>query len=102
MGEDEETNVRKKKQTEQKKLAEAKQAEEQLKTALRMALENDAYERMMNVKLANQQLFLLAAQNIIPLFKRFERKINDQEVLLLLRKIKEQTERKSEITFQRK
>ena len=33
-------------------------AEEQLKTALRMALENDAYERMMNVKLANQQLFL--------------------------------------------
>ena len=104
MSEEEEdvADIRKKKHSEQKKMAEARKVEEQLKAALRVALENEAYDRIINVKIANTQLFLVAAQNVLSLYKRLGRKINDNELLFMLHKIKEQNEKEVAIKFERK
>ncbi|MBD3210598.1 hypothetical protein GF318_04430 [Candidatus Micrarchaeota archaeon] len=87
---------------EENKTLEAKKAEEQLKTTLRAVLDDDAYERMTNVSLANRDLYLAAAKNSLMLYKRLGRKITENELLSLLRAIKEHTEKSSNITFQRK
>jgi len=64
----------------------------QLKVMLRGALEEDAYERMMNVSLVNPELYMKAAQKIIVVFQKFGRKINGGETLALLNNIRrEQT-----------
>ena len=81
---------------------EAKKAEEQLKATLRIALDESAYERLMNVSLANKELYLTAAKNALMLFKRMGRQMSESELLSLLRAIKEQSETKSSITFHRK
>jgi len=85
-----------------KKKLEARKAQEQLKATLRMALDEEAYERLMNVSVANNELYLTAAKNILMGFKRMGRKLKDAEVLALLRAIKEQSETKTTITFSRK
>ncbi|HLC69349.1 MAG TPA: DNA-binding protein [Candidatus Bilamarchaeaceae archaeon] len=87
-----------KKQAEEQK----KRAEEQLKAVLRIALENDAYDRMINVQHANPQLFLAAAQNIVGFYKQTNRKLTDNEVLQLLQRIKQMNETETTIRFQRK
>ncbi|MEW6722693.1 MAG: DNA-binding protein [Candidatus Micrarchaeota archaeon] len=85
-----------------KKKAEAKKAQEQLKQTLRLALEEAAYDRLMNVSVANEELFLAAAKNALMFFKRAGRRITEREVLALLRAIKEQSETKTTITFHKK
>lgn len=85
----------------QKKL-EAKKLEEQLKATLRVALDEAAYERLMNVSLVNKELYITAAKNALMLYKRMDRKLGEKEILSLLSAIKEQTEKKSSITFHRK
>lgn len=60
----------------------------QLKASLRVVLEDSAYERMMNVFLANQQLFAAGSQKCIMLFQRVQRKITDREVLMILKSLK--------------
>jgi DNA-binding TFAR19-related protein (PDSD5 family) len=79
-----------------------KKAQEQLRTTLRMALEEQAYERLMNVAIANNELFLNAAKNALMFYKRAGRKLSDGEILALLRAIKEQNETKTTITFHKK
>lgn len=104
MSEDDEEidSIKKKKMGEQQQLAEARKAEEQLKATLRMMLDVAAYDRITNVKLANQQLFLVTAQNILTIYKRIGRKISDEELLQILQQLKNRTERKTSITFERK
>lgn len=97
-----EERLRKKKLAEQQRAAEASKAEEQLKTTLRVILEENAYDRIINVKLANSELFLAAAQNTIGIYKRVGRKINDSELLMILRKLKQGTEKETKISFDRK
>jgi DNA-binding TFAR19-related protein (PDSD5 family) len=87
--------------TEGKKL-EAKKMEEQLKMSLRMALDESAYVRLMNVSMANKELYLTAAKNLLMAYQRAKRKLTDAEVLSFLRAIKQQTEAKTTITFNRK
>ena len=81
---------------------EAKKAQEQLKATLRMALDNAAYERMMNVSVVNNELFLMAAKNSLMLYKRAGRPLTEDEVVTLLRAIKEQSQKKTTITFHKK
>ena len=100
--EGEEHKIRNKKRLEQQRLSEARKAEEQLKATLRVVLEEDAYNRITNVKLANAELFLNAAQHIVMLYKRFGRKINDNELLMVLRRMKEGSEKQTKISFERK
>ena len=99
---DEEELENQKKNQEQKKILEAKKAEEQLKMALRVALETNAYDRMSNVQHANEQLFLIAARHIITFYKRAGRKLKDEEVLAILNRIKELNEKETKIRFERK
>ena len=65
-----EEEMKKKKIEEYKKMQEAAKIEEQLKSALRIALEEDAYERMMNVSYANKELYVNAAQRVLMASKR--------------------------------
>ena len=81
---------------------EAKKAQEQLKSTLRMALDEAAYDRLMNVSLANNELYLNAAKNALMFFKRAGRRLTETEILALLRAIKEQSENKTTITFHKK
>lgn len=85
-----------------KKRLEAKKIEEQLKTTLRVALEEDAYERLMNVSVANKELYLIAAKNALMFYKKAGRQLRDDEILALLRAIKGQTEKETTITFHKK
>lgn len=95
MAEEELEDIRKKK-------LEAKKAQEQLKATLRVALDEAAYERMMNVALANKEMYLMAARQVLMAFKQVGRKINEEELLTVLKAIKEQTETKTTITFHKK
>lgn len=85
-----------------KKKLEAKKAQEQLKATLRMALDESGYLRLMNVAIANEDLYLMAAKNVLMYFKRAGRKITEKEVVTLLQAIKEQNETKTTITFHKK
>ncbi|MFN7991083.1 MAG: DNA-binding protein [Candidatus Micrarchaeia archaeon] len=85
-----------------KKKAEAKKAQDQLKTTLRMALDETAYDRLMNISAVNKELYLTAAQNVLVFFKRAGRRMGDSELLSLLRAIKDQNEKKTSITFHKK
>jgi DNA-binding TFAR19-related protein (PDSD5 family) len=81
---------------------EARRAEEQVKTMLRMALEESAYERMMNVSHANRELYMTAAKHVFAVFKRAERKLTESELLAVLRAVRGQTENETTITFHKK
>jgi len=85
-----------------KKRLESRKMEEQLRMSLRMALDEQAYARLVNVAVANKELYLTAAKNALMAYKRMGRKIKDAELLTLLRAIKEQTETKTTITFHKK
>jgi len=86
----------------QKKRLEARKAQEQLKTTLRVALDEAAYERLMNVALANNDVYLATARQVLMAFKRVGRKIKEEELLMVLKAIKEQTETKTSIKFHKK
>ena len=85
-----------------KKRMEARKAQEQLKSTLRGALDEAAYERLMNVSVANNELYLTAAKNVLMFFKRAGRRLTETELLALLRAIKDQSETKTTITFHKK
>jgi DNA-binding TFAR19-related protein (PDSD5 family) len=103
MSEEEELEqVKRKRLEEHKKASEGKKAEEQLKTTLRMTLDDAAYQRILNVKLAKPQLFLMAAQNVLSIYKQVGRKVTEKELLFILHRIKEQTDKQTEIKFERK
>jgi len=85
-----------------RKRLEARKMEEQLKSALRSVLDEAAYNRLMNVSVANKELYIMAAKNLLAAAKQARRKITDEELLSFLRAIKEQTETKTSITFHKK
>ncbi len=84
------------------KKREAKKAEEQLKATLRLTLDSAAYERLMNVSMANKELYIATAKQVLMAFKRVGRKINEEELLMVLKAIKEQTQTETKITFHKK
>ena len=102
MNEENIERIRRKKSEEQKKATESKKAQEQLRSTLRVVLEENAYDRIMNVSIANEQLFLTAAQNLLGVYQKVGRKIRDDEVLYILKMIKNQNEKKTSISFERK
>ena len=85
-----------------KKKLETKNAQEQLKATLRVALDGAAYDRIMNVAVANEDIYLSAAKNVLVYFKQTGKRITESELLSLLRAIKEQSETKTTITFHKK
>lgn len=77
------------------------QLEEQLRAALRSILDDPAYDRMMNVKVSNPELYLGAAQGCVSVSHRLGRKLGDNEVLLILRRLKG-GDKETRIKFERK
>lgn len=77
---------------------ESRQKEEQVKTMLRMTLSENAYERLMNVKLANAQLYGMAANQVFALYQKAGRKLSEKELLSVLKAIKG-SQREPKITF---
>lgn len=85
-----------------KKKLDARKIEEQLRASLRVALDEPAYARIMNVGVANKELYLVAAKNALLAYKRMGRRLTESELVTLLKAIKEQTETKTTITFHTK
>ncbi len=96
-----EEEIRKKKLEELKKRQEESEKIEQIKAALRIALHPDAYERVMNVMLANPELFQGTVQYIVALYQKVGRKLTDEEVRRILVRLKGE-EKGVEISFKRK
>lgn len=98
MDERELEQIRKKKLEDMQKKQEA---DEQIKAMLRAILDEEAYDRMINVKIANPELYAKAAQGCLSIYQRLGRKLGNKEVLFLLRRIKGGEEERR-ITFERK
>ncbi len=87
-----------------KKLEEAQQANEtkkiegQLKSALRIALSDKAYARMMNVRIASPQLYAAAARQVLGAYGKVRRQISEEELLSLLSAVRGKG-RETKITF---
>lgn len=64
------------------------EAEENLKKTLRLALTPEAYSRLINVSIANPELFKLASNTIINMFVRYGKKINEEQLIQILKKLK--------------
>jgi DNA-binding TFAR19-related protein (PDSD5 family) len=85
-----------------RKRMEARRVEEQIKASLRVALDEGAYDRMMNVSHANRELYVTTARHVFAVFKRAGRKLTESELLAVLRAVKDQTENETTITFHKK
>jgi len=74
--------------------------ENQIDSALKIVLSEEAKSRLANVKLVNRDLYLKTAQSLIYLYKngKIQEKIGEQELKRLL----EQLSAKREITIKRK
>jgi DNA-binding TFAR19-related protein (PDSD5 family) len=90
--------ARKKKLESLEREKEGRKKEEQVKELLRRTLEEAAYARLMNVKLANAQLYGMAANQVFGLYQKAGRKITEAELVSLLKAIKGK-ERETKITF---
>ena len=94
-------------QLREKRLSKSKEdqsraAEKQLKEALRSTLSEKAYARISNVALANKELYLAAAQQVLYAYKRLKREISEEDLLTVLRALKGAKEKEGSIKFDRK
>jgi len=62
----------------------AQEAERKLKSLLRQVLEQDAYERMSNVRIANPELYANTTNAVVYYYQKVKRKITDKELTTLL------------------
>ncbi len=90
--------ARKKKLGGAQEAPEAKKIEEQLKSALRIALSEKAYARMMNVRIASPQLYAAAARQALGAYGKMGRQIGEEELVSLLRAVRGKG-RETKITF---
>lgn len=83
-------------------LAKAQQLEAEMKTVLRHVLDDMAYERAMNVRLANPELYqqLVALLAYMYQNKQLKGKVNDEQLRRLLEKVA--TKRETTISFKKK
>ena len=102
MEESELEDLRKKKLAEKQKELESRNMEQQLKDALRSALTEAAYGRLTNVAVANKDLYLTTAQQVLHAGRRLNRRIDEQELHTILRALKARTEKQSTIKFHKK
>ena len=102
MAEEDIEELKKRKLEEHRKLLEAAKAEEQLKAALRVALEEAAYERLMNISYANKEFYLNVAQRALMVYKQAGRKLTEEEIIFLIRSLKRQAGYEPTIEFREK
>ncbi|MEM2174411.1 MAG: DNA-binding protein [Candidatus Micrarchaeia archaeon] len=83
-----------------KEILRQKKEEEKLKKIMAKILDAGAYERLMNVKISNYDLYITAANYLINFYQRTGRKITEKELINLLSSLAER--REGEIKFYRK
>ncbi|MDD5337154.1 MAG: DNA-binding protein [Candidatus ainarchaeum sp.] len=84
-----------------KEMQEAQKEDEQIRAAMRAMLDENGYNRMMNVRLASPELYAQAVQGCASVYQRLGRKLGEREILLILKRLKG-GERETKITFERK
>lgn len=94
--------MRRKKQEEAENASREQKAKEQLRSALRAALDDDAYDRMMNISVANQEFYIAVARQVVQAYRQTGRQLTEDELLRILRAIKGQNEKQTNITFMKK
>jgi len=62
----------------------AKQIEAQVRGLLSKILEQPAYDRLMNVRMSNQEIYAKAVNGLVHIYKRTGRRITERELLTLL------------------
>ncbi|VVB73601.1 Double-stranded DNA-binding domain protein [uncultured archaeon] len=62
----------------------AQQADAQIKIVLARILEQPAYDRLMNVRISNQEVYAKAVNGLVYMYKKTGRKITERELLTLL------------------
>ncbi|HLC47934.1 MAG TPA: DNA-binding protein [Candidatus Norongarragalinales archaeon] len=79
------------------------QQDAQLRAMLKQVLDQSAYERLLNIKLSNQELYLKVAELLITLFQqgRLKKKVDEPMLKALLSKLLSQRH-ESKISFMRK
>lgn len=86
-----------------RKQLEEMQKEAQLREVLRKILDAKAFERMMNVRIANKELYLQLAQLLVYAYQhgQLSKRVSEEELLSLLNRIKA-GEKEPTITIKRK
>jgi DNA-binding TFAR19-related protein (PDSD5 family) len=62
----------------------AQEAELKLKKLMSVVLEPNAYDRLMNVRLSNQELYLNIANACIHLYQKKKKRITENELITLI------------------
>ena len=78
----------------------AQETEKKIRAVLMQVLESPAYERIMNVKLANPDLYANTANAVVYYYQRVKRKLTEQELMTLL--AAQTTKKEGEIQIKRK
>jgi len=86
-----------------KKQIEQMQREAQLRDVLRKILDAKAFERLMNIRIANRELYLQLAQLLVYAYQQGQlpTRVSEAELLSLLNRIKS-GEKQTSITIKRK
>jgi DNA-binding TFAR19-related protein (PDSD5 family) len=75
--------------------------DDEIKLILIKILEPEAYERLANIRLVNEELYKKAAELCIQMYNRYGRKISDKILLEILYRLKGQ-DKDPEIRIKRK
>ncbi len=62
--------------------------DDKLKRTLRLILTPEAYSRLMNVKIANPELFQQAVNTVINIYSRYGKTIDEAQLLKILKQLK--------------
>lgn len=62
----------------------AMQIDAQIKGVMARILESSAYDRLMNVKMSNQELYTKTVNSLVYMYKKLGRKITEKELVTLL------------------
>ena len=65
-------------------LQKAQEAELQLKKILAIVLDQPAYERLMNVRISNKELYFKVSNSMIHLYKKTQRRMTEKELITVI------------------
>jgi|WetSurMetagenome_2_1015567.scaffolds.fasta_scaffold1392642_2 DNA-binding TFAR19-related protein (PDSD5 family) len=102
MSEDEERDLERIRARKSAEMQKSEQSESRVRAALRMVLDEGAYERLMNVRISSPDLYAKAVQACSALYGRLGRKLTDRELLSILVRIKGPEQKETRISFERK
>ena len=65
-------------------LQKAQEAELQLKKILTVIMEPSAYDRLMNVRLSNKELYFKVANSLIQFYRKTQRRLTEKELITVI------------------